>query len=58
VFCVAPSGEFPAAEVCVDGTSTSVDDGKMLELSGGAAVYRRGNVYLMVGGEGVRCAPP
>lgn len=50
--CAAPAGESPAAQVFVDGTSTPVDDGKMLELPEGAVLYRRGNTYLMAGAEG------
>jgi hypothetical protein len=50
--CVATPGANPAAQVFVDGTATAVADGATLELADGAAVYKRGNVYLMVGGDG------
>jgi hypothetical protein len=54
--CLAPPGGDQTPRVHVDGTLTPVQDGKTLELPGGAGIARQGNVYQLTseGGDSVR----
>ena len=49
--CPTP-GTDTATRVLVDGKATTVEDGKPIDLPGGAAINRQGNVYQLVDEDG------